>query len=327
MTKIGIISFAHMHAYDYANAIKELPNAKLVAIYDDQEKRGSEAAEMYDSQYYSDLDLFLKSDIDAVIVTSENSAHKNHVIKSAQAKKDILCEKPISTNLKDAKLMIEVCQKENVKLQIAYPVRFCDAIKEGKEMVNELGELLFIKTTNRGRNPGGWFIDKELSGGGAVLDHTVHMVDVVRWYTGLEIKEVSAQIDTMFSEEAIDDAGIIDFKLENGLLMTHDCSWSKNKKYPTWGDVTIEMYGTKGSLEIDAFKDHFISYDDHGVPVAEYFSGNDMNLELVEDFIKAVSNEQDVIITGYDGLKSLEASLGAYESMNKKKTIQLKEDL
>lgn len=323
MTKVGIISFAHMHAFDYANAIESLEDVQLVSIYDDNIKRGQEAAQKYKSSFYGNINDFLNSDIDAVIVTSENSAHMEHVLLSAKAKKDILCEKPIATNLEDAQTMIDVCKDEAVKLQIAYPVRFCDAIKEGKELVDNLGDLLFIKTTNRGRNPGGWFIEKELSGGGAVLDHTVHMVDVVRWYTGLEITEVSAQIDTMFSEEDIDDAGILDLKFENGLVMSHDCSWSKNQKYPTWGDVTIELYGSKGSLEIDAFKDYFISYDDEGSPVAEYFSGNDMNLELIEDFIRAVEGKQEVGITGYDGLKSLEAALAAYESMEHNKTIKL----
>lgn len=323
MTKVGIISFAHMHAFDYANAIESLEDVQLVSIYDDNIKRGQEAAQKYKSSFYSNINDFLNSDIDAVIVTSENSAHMEHVLLSAKAKKDILCEKPIATNLEDAQTMIDVCKDEGVKLQIAYPVRFCDAIKEGKELVDNLGDLLFIKTTNRGRNPGGWFIEKELSGGGAVLDHTVHMVDVVRWYTGLEITEVSGQIDTMFSEEDIDDAGILDLKFENGLVMSHDCSWSKNQKYPTWGDVTIELYGSKGSLEIDAFKDYFISYDDEGSPVAEYFSGNDMNLELIEDFIRAVEGKQEVGITGYDGLKSLEAALAAYESMEHNKTIKL----
>lgn len=323
MTKVGIISFAHMHAFDYANAIESLEDVQLVSIYDDNIKRGQEAAQKYKSSFYSNINDFLNSDIDAVIVTSENSAHMEHVLLSAKAKKDILCEKPIATNLEDAQTMIDVCKDEGVKLQIAYPVRFCDAIKEGKELVDNLGDLLFIKTTNRGRNPGGWFIEKELSGGGAVLDHTVHMVDVVRWYTGLEITEVSAQIDTMFSKEDIDDAGILDLKFENGLVMSHDCSWSKNQKYPTWGDVTIELYGSKGSLEIDAFKDYFISYDDEGSAVAEYFSGNDMNLELIEDFIRATEGKQEVGITGYDGLKSLEAALAAYESMEHNKTIKL----
>lgn len=327
MTKIGIISFAHMHAHDYAMALKSMDNVELVGIYDDNPDRGKEAANKYDSVFYSSLSDLLNANIDAVIITSENSKHKEHVFQSAKAKIDILCEKPIATNTKDALEMIEICRLEGVNLQVAYPVRFCGPIKEGKSIIDSgvLGDIQIINTTNRGRNPGGWFIQPELSGGGAVLDHTVHMVDVARWYTDAEIVEVSAQVDTMFSKEDIDDAGIIDFKFENGIHMSHDCSWSKNQKYPTWGDVTIELIGTKGSLTIDAFKDHFISYSDHGPCVQEYFSGNDMNYELIEDFIRVVKGQQEVSITGFDGLKSLEASLASYESSKQSKTIKLVE--
>lgn len=325
MTKIGIISFAHMHAHDYAIAIGQMDNVELVAIYDADRQRGETAANTYQSTFYDNLESFLSHDMDAVIVTSENIHHKKHVIAAAQSGLDILCEKPIATTVEDAKLMIQTCEEHKVKLQIAYPVRFCDAIKKGKEIVesNDLGVIQFINTTNRGRNPGGWFIDSELSGGGAVLDHTVHMVDVVRWYTGSEVISVNAQIDTMFSDEVIDDAGIIDLVFDNGIHMTHDCSWSKNQKYPTWGDVTIELVGTKGSLIIDAFKDYFLSYNDEDPSIQEYFSGNDMNYELIEDFIAGVKGEQAVSITGFDGLKSLETALTSYESARKNKVINI----
>lgn len=316
MSKIGIISFAHMHAYDYAVALQAINDVNLVAIYDENAIRGMEAATQFNTKFIANLDEFLLEPMDAVIITSENIKHKEHVIACANAGLDILCEKPIATSVTDAQIMIDICEKMDVKLQVAYPVRFCDAIKEGKKIVDsgELGEIYFVKTTNRGRNPGGWFIQPDLSGGGAVLDHTVHMVDVVRWYTGSEIVGVTAQIDTMFSDKDIDDAGIIDFHFENGIHMSHDCSWSKNSKYPTWGDVSIELIGTKGSVIIDAFKDHFISYSDTGMPIAEYFSGNDMNLELVQDFIECVRGNHEVSITGFDGLKSMEAALLSYES-------------
>ena len=71
MTKIGIISFAHMHAYDYANALKLISDVKLVSIYDDHRERGQEASKMYGADYYDNLESFLASDIDAVIITSE----------------------------------------------------------------------------------------------------------------------------------------------------------------------------------------------------------------------------------------------------------------
>src|SRR5690625_7873654 len=79
--------------------------------------------------------------------------------------------------------MIDVCEKENVILQIAYPVRFSQPMRELKEKIDQgdFGEILAFRTTNRGQNPGGWFIEKDKSGGGAVLDHTVHMVDIMRW--------------------------------------------------------------------------------------------------------------------------------------------------
>ena len=66
--------------------------------------------------------------------------------------------------------MIDVCKEHEVIFQIAYPVRFSSPIRELKKMIDngELGEILAFRTTNRGQNPGGWFIDKEQSGGGAV---------------------------------------------------------------------------------------------------------------------------------------------------------------
>src|SRR5690625_7408004 len=108
-----------------------------------------------------------------------------------RSKKHILCEKPIATNVADAKDMIQVCEDEGVKLQIAYPVRFSGPIAELKAMIDngELGDIVAFRTTNRGQNPGGWFVDEEQSGGGAVLDHTVHMADIMSWYLNEEVTE------------------------------------------------------------------------------------------------------------------------------------------
>src|SRR5690625_8046638 len=99
--KVGIISFAHMHAYSYANSLQNFTEAEFTAIYDDEEERGREAADQYGVTFYANLDEFLATDLDAVIICSENSKHKQFVLQSAKAKKHILCEKPIATNLED----------------------------------------------------------------------------------------------------------------------------------------------------------------------------------------------------------------------------------
>lgn len=326
MIKIGMISFAHMHAYSYAQGVLELDNAEITGIYDDNVERGKKAAEQFNTTFYENLEDLLSLDIQAVMVCSENSKHKEHVLQAAKFKKDILCEKPIATNVADAQTMIDACEKANVRLQIAYPVRFAQAIAQAKAVVDsgQLGEIKAIVTTNRGRNPGGWFVDPKQSGGGAVLDHTVHMVDVARWFLNEEVVEVKAEIDQMFSDIEIDDAGILDLKFESGIMMTHDCSWSKNDDYPTWGDVTIELIGTKSSLFVDAFKDHFISYSDQDQAVTQLFSGNNMDFELVADFVNCIAEDRAPSITGFDGLKSMEVALKAYESAAKGQVVHIK---
>lgn len=323
--KIGLMSFAHGHANGYANAIKNLPDAEIISIYDDNVKRGQEAAERYNTTFYEDQEAFLSQEMDAVIICSENSRHKEMVVNAAKAKKHILCEKPIATNLKDAQEMIDVCKENQVILQVAYPVRFSTPIAQLKKMIDdgEFGEIVAFRTTNRGRNPGGWFIDKELSGGGAVLDHTVHMVDIMRWYLNEEITEVEANVDTYFNDIDIDDAGILTLEFANGVIASHDASWSRYDEYPIWGDVTIEVIGTKQTVKVNALKEHLRVFGTGSRSYRHVAFGNNMDAGLVRDFVDCVKEKREPSVTGYDGLKSLEVALAAYEASDSGKKVKL----
>ena len=82
--------------------------------------------------------------------------------------------------------MIDACEQAGSKLQIAFPVRFAPPVQKLKAVLDAgtLGRLISAKCTNHGKMPGGWFADSEKAGGGAVMDHTVHVVDVLRWALG-----------------------------------------------------------------------------------------------------------------------------------------------
>src|SRR5699024_8730913 len=116
--KIGMMSFAHMHANTYANVLMKIPNVELAGIFDDNEERAKKMSRKFDTKYYTDQETFLEQDMDAVIICCENVRHKEMVLNAAEAKKHILCEKPIATNVADAKKMIEVCERNDVILQI-----------------------------------------------------------------------------------------------------------------------------------------------------------------------------------------------------------------
>jgi len=124
MLKVGILSFAHMHAYSYASCLQQLEGVQIAGIADQDEQRGEEAARRFDTRYFSDPSTLLKEDIQAVVVCSENAHHKQMVVEAAEAGKHILCEKPIATTLEDGQAMVAACQKNGVKFQMAFPCRF-----------------------------------------------------------------------------------------------------------------------------------------------------------------------------------------------------------
>ncbi|WP_062105829.1 Gfo/Idh/MocA family protein [Bacillus niameyensis] len=314
--KVGIISFAHMHAVAYANYIIKHPEAELASIWDADENRGQEMAEKFNCQYISDLDAFLATDIDAVVVCSENANHREHVIKAARAKKHVLCEKPIATKVEDAQAMIAACEEEGVLLEIAYPVRFAPGFKQAKELIENgaIGDVVAITGTNHGKMPGGWFIEKELSGGGAATDHIVHIMDIIRWVIKDEVKSIYAEMDTRFYDVDVEDCGIATLELESGIIASIDHSWSRPQTFPTWGDAIIKFVGTKGSLEVDAFKQYALYYNDEAKEITQLPFAEDMDDGLVNDFIACVKAGRTPSITGTDGLRTLEVVKAAHES-------------
>lgn len=323
--KIGMISFAHMHAFSYAKHLLEFPEVEIAAIWDEDQELGTEMANTFNCLYFSNLDQLLDSDIDAVVVCSENGKHKDHVIAAARAGKHILCEKPIATEVVDAKAMIDACEEFGVILQVAYPVRFAPAIQKVREYIRSgtIGEVVAINGTNHGQMPGGWFIEKELSGGGAATDHIVHVMDLIRWILNDEVKNVYAELDTRFYSIDVEDCGMVTLELESGVIVSIDPSWSRPKTFPTWGDVLLEFVGTKGTLSVDTFKQHSTYYNDVEGKVQHLSTADDMDKGLIEDFLQSIKEKRLPSITGEDGLRTLEVVKAAYESDKQKKVVTL----
>ncbi len=324
VVKIGFLSIAHLHAHSYGRALKSLASCKLVGIYDPDHQRGMEGAQEMGTEFFADPAELLEQ-VDAVIICSENSRHREFTELAAKHGCHVLCEKPIATTLEDGQAMIDACRQAGVKLQIAFPVRFVTPVIRVKEMLyrGSIGDVVAIVGTNQGQMPGGWFADRELAGGGAVMDHTVHVVDLIRWFLGKEFVSVYAEVDTMLWDVDIDDCGMLSMELEDGTIVTQDPSWSRPLSFPTWGNVTMRIVGTKGIIDLDAFAQNFVVYDDTQNKISERSFAEDMDLGLIQDFIQMIVDDREPSITGLDGLKALEVALAAYRSAQEKKPIAL----
>ncbi|MBA3637449.1 MAG: Gfo/Idh/MocA family oxidoreductase [Rubrobacteraceae bacterium] len=318
--RVGLVSFAHVHSPAYAAVLRDLDAADFVGITDEDTGRGAEAAELFGVRFFDSAGS-LFDEVDAVVVCSENKNHARDVIPALQGGVHVLCEKPISTTIEDARAMIEASETSGSQLRTAFPVRYLPSIVRARELVRggALGRILALNGTNHGQIPGGWFLDPELAGGGAVMDHTVHLADVLRWMLDVDVKSVYAEIDSFFGEGGTDDAAILTLELEGGFVAdgafaTIDPSWSRGDGYPTWGDVTLRIAGTSSVLDVDPFAQPMRTFDhETGTPSWSYV-GEDMNALMLADFLRGVTEGKPSGASGLDGLRTLEVVLAAYRS-------------
>lgn len=325
--RIGIASIAHMHAMSYAASARDIADIELAAIWDDDPERGGKTAEHFGTEYIQDLDRFLAQELDGVIVCSENVRHRELTLASLAAGKHVMCEKPIATTLEDASAMTEAAKQYDRLLVTAFPCRFSPAMQRLRAVVKsgELGEIVGIAGTNRGTMPGGWFTQKELSGGGAVIDHTVHVVDLLRWLLDDELTSVYAEISNRMHGQEFDDTGLLSMRFGKGVFATLDTSWSRPKSFPTWGDVTLEVAGTAGTASLDMFNQKLLGYNDSTMKFSHIGYGSNIDEGLVRAFANAcVTGERPPeLASGEDGLKALRAALAAYESDNTRQSVSL----
>ncbi|WP_438347638.1 Gfo/Idh/MocA family protein [Paenibacillus sp. FA6] len=325
--KVGFISFAHMHAFSYLEGFRTLPQVEIVGIADEVHDRVADVVDRYQIAYYADYrELLAVSELDAVVICSENVHHAELTIAAAKAGKHVLCEKPLGISVVEMEAMIDACKDNNVQLMTAFPCRSLISVVRAKEAVDRgsIGDIIAIKGTNRGTNPGRWFVEPELSGGGALLDHTVHVMDLMNWFTGSRAAEVYAYTGTLFNEGLkVDDAGMIHVKFENGVFGVLDTSWSRPQSFPTWGDVTMEIIGTEGVITIDAFAQSNELYSDENGKGTWEFWGDSMDDHLIKSFVDVLLEGKAVPITGEDGLRSAQVALGGYESVKTGQPVRL----
>ena len=326
MTKIGIMSFAHMHAYSYAASLVALDSAELTAVWDDDGDRGKAAATDFNTKFIADMDAFLDSGIDGVIITSENVKHRDMVEKAAAAGKWILCEKPLATTIEDAQAMVDACKTAGVGLGTAFPCRYASPLLDVKRRLDagEFGTIYAASCTNNGSYPGGWFSDEALSGGGATMDHTVHVADALRWLLGREITKVYCEKGNLTRPGiGTDDVGSVHMEMESGIIVSHIASWDRAKTFPTWGDVTIELIGEKGVVHVDGFMQKINVYDDAEGKAYWVGWGDNPDTGLVADFLRSVEEKNDPAVTGIDGLRAVEVTVAAYQSAERHEMVSI----
>lgn len=320
-------------------------NSNLVAVMDTNYTAAKEVQAQFGAKYSFDNidDLLNIEEIDAVYIATPVFCHKEQVMKAAAAKKHILLEKPMGLTVSDSIEIKEFCEKQGVKLGVGLMMRFnnlhqeiCELVKNGK-----LGEIVSMRAQFTCWYPemeGAWRQKKALSGGGALMDMGVHCIDLIRFMSGLEAKEVVAMTGNQIFKYEVEDAASLIMRMENGAYAYVDAAFN----IPDEAAICkLEIYGTGGSVFLEGslaqdevgegtliFTDSNKGYDaqQNRTKVDSIkLKGNGCNLytKEISAFVDAVINDKKAPITADDAISAQRIVEAAYESANNGKLVML----
>jgi predicted dehydrogenase len=224
-------------------------NCRLVAVMDTVDPEGIAAEFKVANAYHREADLLADPAVDAVYIASPVACHAKQIAMAAEAGKHILCEKPITLNLKQAREAVAVCRKHHVFLQEGYMMRFHGAHVKIKELIDEgqLGKIVYVRAQLSCWYPkieGAWRQDPKKGGGGALIDMASHLYDLVEFLGG-PIRRITALTGNLVQDYRSEDASTTLLELASGAQATVDCFFC----IPDEASRTrLEVYGSHGAV-------------------------------------------------------------------------------
>lgn len=202
---IALMGLGQYSANQLAPALQETENCYLAGIITGTPAKVEEWQEKYDIpdnnvyNYDNFEEIANNDDIDIIYVVLPNALHAEYVIRAATTGKDIICEKPMATSVEDAERMLEACRENNVKLAIGYRLHFEPFHQRVMELGQQevFGKVQHIEAFDSNDMTGGnldvWRLNKELAGGGPLLDLGIYCVQAAIYTTGKKPVAVTAE--------------------------------------------------------------------------------------------------------------------------------------
>lgn len=291
----------------------------------DQAKAEHFAEKHRANRAYHELDAFLSDGVlDAVFIATPNAQHASEAIAAAQSGKHVLVEKPMATSSADCQRMIEACRQANVRLMVAYHLRFHLVHTEIARLVQSghLGRLVTARAHFYFRYPAEpqqWRRCKSSAGGWATMDVGTHALDLLRWFGG-EVIEVTSYLSSHRFGYETEDAAHLLLKFENAAVGFLDCSTGTHTP-----ETKLELYGLNGFIvasgTLGGAGTGNMYYGNHeSVQHFKYHPNNPYQAEI-EEFTAAIQEDREPCVTGLDGLRNLQILEAAYLSAAENKVI------
>lgn len=351
--KIGIIgtgNIADLHIKGYLNN----PQVELYAFCDIVKNRVQEKAKLYNVKHiFTDYKKMLElPELDAVSVCTWNEQHAPCTIAALNAGKNVLCEKPTSISVKEAMDMKKAADNNGKLLMIGFVRRYGNDCKILKGFIDKdfLGELYYAKATYLRKigNPGGWFGNKALSGGGPMIDLGVHVIDFVKYVMGnpKAVSVYGAAFNKLGNRNNIkgkktykassagdndicdvEDLAVATIRFDNGAVLHVETSFSLHIKE---GEGKIELFGTKGGAKLNPELELYTEINDYMADITldadTALSFDGLFQAEIDHFVACLKGEAKCKSPAEDGVEIMKILDAVYKSAKSGHEVILKDN-
>ncbi|MFH1294742.1 MAG: Gfo/Idh/MocA family oxidoreductase [Candidatus Aenigmatarchaeota archaeon] len=315
--KTAVIGVGNMGKH-HARLYSQLEESELIAVSDLDETAGKEIGENFNCKFYKDYkEMLRKEQIDVVSVVVPTMFHKDVSVACMNAGKHVLVEKPISDSIENATEMLDAAKRNDVKLAVGHIERFNPAVQKLKTLVKEgkLGEITSVMAKRVGLFP------PQIKDANVIIDLASHDIDVFNYILEKEPKKIYASAGKALINKREDYAEL--FMRYNGTNAIIQVNWITPVKIRN-----LSVTGTKGYAELNYISQSLTLYEskyerkfgDFGDFVVKFGEPNKIDVPIKKDeplklelksFLKSVETDQEPLVNGKVGLKTLEIALEA----------------
>jgi predicted dehydrogenase len=331
----------------HITAIGGVPGSELVAVCDVNEDAARSFGEDAGVPWFTDYGVMLRevADLDVVNVCTPSGLHLEPALACIRAGKHVVVEKPLEITLDRCDKLIQAAEKAGVEIATIFPSRFGDAAQELKKAIERgrFGTLTLGNAivpwwrTQEYYDSGGWRGTWKLDGGGALMNQSIHNVDLIQWYMGSATAVTAIAGCLAHQRIEVEDTAIIAVEWANGAYGTiigTTAAWPGAHK-------RIEIAGTDGTVVMeedsliktwefrkgrsnDSGIREQLAEGGHGTGASDPMAFSPENhRRQIHDFVKAIRKGGQPLVDGLEGRRSVEIILAAYKSAQTGKRVEL----
>ena len=322
-TRFGIVG-AGAIAQAYALAFETSALAEVVAVADSRPEASSAlAARLKCQSFCSHSAMAAQTSLDAVLICTPPSTHPEICVEFLERGIPVLCEKPLSVDVRGARQMIDASRRTGVKMTMASKFRFVEDVLRAKQLVSSgaIGEVVLVENffTSRVDMTKRWNSDPAISGGGVFIDNGTHSVDLIRYFVGPLI-EIHAVEGKRSQNLPVEETVHVFVRSAAGILGTVDLSWSINKELESY----LRIYGSEGTISLGWKESRYLPSGSREWAV--FGKGYDKVQAFrsqIENFSKALRGEELLLLSAEDALASAYVVEAGYASLRDSRWVPI----